>query len=73
MASNWSQKRTCKDCVFDDSPSGCRFKVKQEKVLLAASKPLEPCMKITSDRDESKFYNAGMDKVFEANLSIHRA
>lgn len=69
--SSFSQKRTCKNCVFSELTS-CRFGVKVRNGVLEANSPLEPCHKITSDRGERDFYLLGMDKVFRADLEIYR-
>lgn len=69
--SNFSQKRTCKNCVFSELTS-CRFGVKVRNGVVEENSPLEPCHKITSERGEKNFYLLGMDKVFRADLEIYR-
>ena len=70
--SKFSQKRTCKNCVFSEL-NGCHFGVKVEKGILSANTPLEPCHKVTTEREESAFHRAGMDNVFRADLALFRA
>lgn len=67
----FSQKRTCKNCVFSEL-TGCQFGVRVKKGVLEANTPLEPCHKVTTERGEKSFFLTGMDNVFRADLEIHR-
>lgn len=75
MSYNFKQNKTCKNRVFIQGYNGseCRFGVKVKSEILKASKPLEPCYKVISDRAESKFYQMNMDKIFMADLALFRA
>lgn len=68
----FTQKRTCKGCLFSHV-SSCEYGVHIEVIPHAANKPLEPCHKITTNAEERRFHELGLDFVFKADLEIYRS
>lgn len=67
----FSKKRTCKGCLFS-SLTSCQYGVKVEVRVDGANVPLEPCHKVTTNAQESRFHEMDMESVFKADLEVYR-